>query len=138
MGTPISNQPYLGNTGLDHNGFQSRIQKLGVMDIGSGHNHTRWTTCLFKKNAPLGPCIASISGVSTNQAPQTSLDHSCVGRLTFPVHVPQLLTIRLDECPNPQKKTTTFPSLKGAMDSVVIVEFLRQPVPLCPASHPVF
>lgn len=54
---------------LDNNGFQSRIQKLGVVDIGPGHNHTQWTACLSHKNASRGLCFALIGGVSTNQVP---------------------------------------------------------------------
>ena len=54
---------------LDNNGLQSRVQKLGIMDVGSRHNHTQGAACLFHKNAPLGPRFASISGISTNHVP---------------------------------------------------------------------
>jgi len=54
---------------LDNSGLQSRVQKLGIVDIGTCHNHTQRAACLFHKNAPLGPSFASIGGVAANQVP---------------------------------------------------------------------
>ena len=51
---------------LDNNSFQSRVQKLGIMDVGSCHNHAQWTAALFHKNAPLGSRFASVCGIATN------------------------------------------------------------------------
>jgi hypothetical protein len=45
--------------------------------------------------------------------------------------------MRLDDGPNPQEKTAFLPSLKGAMDSAVITQFLRQLVPLGSAPQPI-
>ena len=61
------------------------------------------------------PACLGLSDSVRPHPPQTSFAHCGVSRLPLPVHATQLITVGLDNSPDPGKHSYRFPSLERAM-----------------------
>ena len=54
---------------LYHHGPQSRLQQLGIVDIGCGHHDAQWPTVGLYEDTALGPRLAAVGRVAANCIP---------------------------------------------------------------------